>query len=60
VTPKEQKAMAFMITEIREHMSERDFQRDFFESMADQFEASGSLSAKQKDCLFRIHERVTG
>lgn len=37
-----------------------DFQRDFFESLASQFQDRGRLSEKQFESLRRIYERVTG
>lgn len=54
-----QKAIAFWISEIEENMSERDFQRDFFESLNDQFAKRRSLSPKQITALKKIYERVT-
>ena len=53
-------AAAIWISEIRDTMEENDFQRDFFESLVDQFEERSSLSDKQYECIRRIYDRVTG
>lgn len=53
------KLIAFQISEIREMMREGDFQRDFFESLCDQFERNNYLSDKQRECLERMYERIT-
>lgn len=54
------KLILFQIEEIETHMSADDFQRDFFESLAQQYGEKQSLSEKQMECLNRIYERVTG
>lgn len=62
-TPREQserqKLIGFWITEIRDAISEKDFQWEFFDSLAEQFERRKDLSDRQVDCLWRIYERVT-
>lgn len=60
-SPKEQQRIlaAHLIKEIGDEMSERDFQRDFFESVADQFEKKGFVTDNQLAALNRIYERVT-
>lgn len=47
------------ITEIEIHMKADDFQRDFFESLNDQFQKRGHLTVPQLAALQRIYERVT-
>lgn len=60
MTSREMQTLAaHLITEIRENMSERDFQRDYFESVADHFEQTDRISEKQLAALNRIYERVT-
>lgn len=49
----------FYIETLREEMAAEDFQRDFFESLCDQFEEKDFLSDKQVACLSRMYERVT-
>lgn len=50
---------AHLINEINDEMSERDFQRDFFESVHDQFLKKGFVTDNQLAALNRIYERVT-
>lgn len=52
-------AISFKLTEIAANMKEDDFQRDFFESLQEQFERKEWLSEKQLLSLDRIYERVT-
>lgn len=59
MTPEQSKLAAHLITEITADMREDDFQRDFFESLSDQFVERGRLSEKQMEALNRIYERVT-
>lgn len=59
MTPEQSKLAAHLITEITGDMREDDFQRDFFESLSDQFVERGHLSEKQMEALNRIYERVT-
>jgi len=56
---EEHKAVAYFISEIEMNMSEDDFQRDFFESLSDQFTKRNSLSPKQIESLKKMYERVT-
>ena len=53
------KAAVFMLEEIETYMRSDDFQRDFFESLNDQFTDKGHLSEKQMESLTKIYERVT-
>jgi len=57
---EDQKAITYWIDEIQMNMRERDFQRDFFESLCDQFYKKGTLSFAQIASLKKIYERVTG
>jgi len=54
-----EKAIAFTIREIEENMSSRDYQREFFESVSNQFERTHSISDKQLMALQKIYNRVT-
>ncbi len=56
---EKQKLIGHYIAEVEESMSESDFQREFFESLSDQFHRTFSLSEKQFECLERMYERVT-
>ena len=60
MTPNDIKLINFWIDEIEMSMDLNDFQRDFFESLSDQFAMKGYLSEKQVECLKKIYERVTG
>ncbi len=53
------KGIAALISEIETNMSERDFQRDFFESLCKQFQDTNRLSDKQIECLEKMYGRVT-
>lgn len=59
MTPEHQKLAAHLISEIGDSMRDDDFQRDFFDSLTDQFERGGHLSEKQMESLNKIYERVT-
>lgn len=59
MTKDEKKLVQFQIDEISDHMSDRDFQRDFFESLKDQWEEREWLSGPQQESLGKIYERVT-
>jgi hypothetical protein len=48
-----------MMDEIEACMQDNDFQREFFESLADQWSEKAFLSDKQFASLERIYERVT-
>ncbi len=48
-----------LLSEIEDSMSERDFQRDFFESLSDQFNRKQYLSDKQVESLQKMYDRVT-
>ncbi len=52
-------AISLMLKEIESEMREEDFQRDFFESLQNQFYDRGSLSEKQFASLEKIYNRVT-
>lgn len=56
---KRKQLIAHLINEVEENMSERDFQRDFFESLSHQFQKKQYLSISQVEALNRIYERVT-
>ena len=49
----------FYFSEIHSCMKERDFQREFFESLEEGFEKFGTLTESQFEALKRIYERVT-
>lgn len=49
----------FWLDEISDVLSDDDFQREFFESLFDQFSVKGSLSDRQFESLRKIYERVT-
>ena len=49
----------FQIEEIETLMEADDFQRDFFESLSEQFASKQWLSEKQMACLKKIYDRVT-
>lgn len=51
--------VAHLINEIEMYMRDDDFQRDFFDSVHDQFDNGKPLSQKQIDALHKIYERVT-
>lgn len=53
-----QKKISTLLSEIEESMREEDFQREFMESLQDQFHRRFDLTDKQIDCLERMHERV--
>lgn len=59
MTKDELVLIAFHITEIDQFMSESDFQRDFFESLRDQFYKNSHLTPKQRESLQRMYERLT-
>lgn len=59
LSKEEKEAISFKLTEIAANMKEDDFQRDFFESLQEQFERKEWLSDKQLLSLDRIYERVT-
>lgn len=58
-TEDEIKLIGHMIDEIEMHMKENDFQRDFFDSLYNQYVNKAFLSPKQVESLQRIYERVT-
>ncbi len=59
-TSDRQKLISYWLSEVADVMREDDFQRDFFESLQDQFERRHDLSDKQIECLQRMYERITG
>lgn len=59
MTGAQHQLVAHLINEIEDNMRENDFQRDFFESLSDQYNKQNFLSQKQIDALNRIYERVT-
>ncbi len=54
-----QKDIQFYLDEIEKNMNEGDFQRDFYESLCEQFENKKSLSEKQMESVVRMYDRVT-
>ena len=59
MTEQDKKNVLYWMEEIELEMDDGDFQRDFFESLKDQFEAKSFLSEKQYQSLQKIYERVT-
>lgn len=59
MTKDEKKLTQFQLDEIEANMRDNDFQRDFFESLKDQWEEKEWLSDKQRASLTTIYERVT-
>lgn len=51
--------ISFYFSEIHSCMKERDFQREFFESLEEGFEKFGTLTESQFEALKRIYNRVT-
>lgn len=52
-------SISFYFSEIHSCMREKDFQREFFESLEEGFENYGTLTESQFEALKRIYERVT-
>lgn len=60
MTPQERFTLiTHYIDEINKKMLETDFQRNFFQSLEEQFLTRKRLSDKQFACLEQIYERVT-
>ena len=59
MTNDEKIKVDFYFEEIDASMKENDFQRDFYESIRDQWEKKQWLSEKQIAALNKIYERVT-
>lgn len=55
----EKTIVGFMLSEIEEMMESNHYQRDFFESIKDQFVEKEWLSDKQIASLKGLYERVT-
>lgn len=55
-----QKKISTLLAEIEDSMRESDFQREFFESLQDQFHRRFDLTDKQIECLERMQERIIG
>lgn len=54
-----QRVISVLLEEVEDSMRSDDFQREFFESLQDQFHRRHDLSDKQIDCLRRMYDRVT-
>lgn len=59
LTDDQKKLVEYQLLAIEENMSERDFQRNFFEDLKQQFTTWRRLTQRQMEALNRMYERVT-